>query len=185
MILHEIFRVVSRFPRNISCYIAVNRFPLGQYIGYVNTPEHFIFTITTKNNDDDVGDTSNSNNNHGNKYDYDDWNMNNKMPQQWCLWRLHGGNSNNDNNNNDNSINNNNNSSHFAWSFNSTLINDFRWPGINEKCISGFFSPSEGNLFERKLRKNWKSIGQASRVLSRKVKWNTNIKHSSELTFRA
>ena len=50
MILHEIFRVVSRFPRYISCYIAVNRFPLGQYIGYVNTPEHFIFTITTKNN---------------------------------------------------------------------------------------------------------------------------------------
>ena len=80
-----------------------------------------------------------ANNNHGNKYDYDDCNMNNKMPQQWCLWRLHGGNSNNDNNNNDNSINNNNNSSHFAWSFNSTLINDFRWPGINEKCISVFF----------------------------------------------
>ena len=30
MILHEIFRVVSRFPRYISCYIAENRFPLGQ-----------------------------------------------------------------------------------------------------------------------------------------------------------
>ena len=32
MILHEIFRVVSRFPRYISCYIAENWFPLGQYI---------------------------------------------------------------------------------------------------------------------------------------------------------
>ena len=31
-ILHEIFRVVSRFPRYISCYIAENRFPLGQCI---------------------------------------------------------------------------------------------------------------------------------------------------------
>ena len=31
-ILHEIFRVVSRFPRNISCYIAENRLPLGQCI---------------------------------------------------------------------------------------------------------------------------------------------------------
>ena len=30
-ILHEIFRVVSRFPRYISCYIAENRFPLGQF----------------------------------------------------------------------------------------------------------------------------------------------------------
>ena len=30
MILHEIFRVVSRFPRYISCYIAERRFPLGQ-----------------------------------------------------------------------------------------------------------------------------------------------------------
>ena len=29
-ILHEIFRVVSRFPRNISCYILENRLPLGQ-----------------------------------------------------------------------------------------------------------------------------------------------------------
>ena len=27
--LHEIFRVVSRFPPYISCYIAENRFPLG------------------------------------------------------------------------------------------------------------------------------------------------------------
>ena len=30
MILHEIFRVVSRFPRYISCYIAENQLPLGQ-----------------------------------------------------------------------------------------------------------------------------------------------------------
>ena len=30
MILHELFRVVSRFPRYISCYIAENGFPLGQ-----------------------------------------------------------------------------------------------------------------------------------------------------------
>ena len=29
-ILHEIFRVVSRFPRYISCYISNNRLPLGQ-----------------------------------------------------------------------------------------------------------------------------------------------------------
>ena len=29
-ILHEIFRVVSRFPRYISCYISENRLPLGQ-----------------------------------------------------------------------------------------------------------------------------------------------------------
>ena len=31
---HEIFRVVSRFPRYISCYIAENRLPLGQCIPY-------------------------------------------------------------------------------------------------------------------------------------------------------
>ena len=30
MILHELFCVVSRLPRYISCYIAENRFPLGQ-----------------------------------------------------------------------------------------------------------------------------------------------------------
>ena len=30
MILPEIFRVVSRLPRYISCYIAENQFPLGQ-----------------------------------------------------------------------------------------------------------------------------------------------------------
>ena len=30
MILHEIFRVVSRIPHYISCYIAESRFPLGQ-----------------------------------------------------------------------------------------------------------------------------------------------------------
>ena len=30
MILHELFHVVSRFPRYISCYIAENRIPLGQ-----------------------------------------------------------------------------------------------------------------------------------------------------------
>ena len=32
MILHEIFRVVSGFPRYISCYIAENGIPLGQCI---------------------------------------------------------------------------------------------------------------------------------------------------------
>ena len=30
MTLHELFRVVSRFPRYISCYLAENWFPLGQ-----------------------------------------------------------------------------------------------------------------------------------------------------------
>ena len=30
LILQDIFRVVSRFPRYISCYIAENRLPLGQ-----------------------------------------------------------------------------------------------------------------------------------------------------------
>ena len=30
VILHELFRVVSRFPRYISCYIAESRLPLGQ-----------------------------------------------------------------------------------------------------------------------------------------------------------
>ena len=33
MILHEIFRIVSRFPRHISCYIAESRFPLGKCSG--------------------------------------------------------------------------------------------------------------------------------------------------------
>ena len=32
-ILHEPFRVVSRFPSYISCFIAENRFPLGQCSG--------------------------------------------------------------------------------------------------------------------------------------------------------
>ena len=32
LILHEIFRVVSRFPCYISCYIAKSRLPLGQCI---------------------------------------------------------------------------------------------------------------------------------------------------------
>ena len=32
MILHELFRVVSCFPRYISCYIAENGFPLGQWM---------------------------------------------------------------------------------------------------------------------------------------------------------
>ena len=31
-ILHEIFRLVSRFPNYISCYIAENRLPLGQCV---------------------------------------------------------------------------------------------------------------------------------------------------------
>ena len=30
MILHELFREVSRFPRYSSCYIVESRFPLGQ-----------------------------------------------------------------------------------------------------------------------------------------------------------
>ena len=30
LILHEIFRVVSRFPRHIVCYIAESQLPLGQ-----------------------------------------------------------------------------------------------------------------------------------------------------------
>ena len=30
MILHDIFRAVSRFPRYISCYITESRLPLGQ-----------------------------------------------------------------------------------------------------------------------------------------------------------
>ena len=33
--LHEIFRVVSRFPRYISCFIAENRFILGQCAAYL------------------------------------------------------------------------------------------------------------------------------------------------------
>ena len=32
IILHEIIRVVSRFPRNTSCYILENLFPLGQCV---------------------------------------------------------------------------------------------------------------------------------------------------------
>ena len=34
-IRHEIFRVVSRFPRNISCYISESRLPLGQCVSTV------------------------------------------------------------------------------------------------------------------------------------------------------
>ena len=33
---HELFRVVSRFPRYISCYIAESRLPLGQCTATVN-----------------------------------------------------------------------------------------------------------------------------------------------------
>ena len=33
-ILHEIFRIVSRFPRKISCFIAENQFPSGQCSGF-------------------------------------------------------------------------------------------------------------------------------------------------------
>ena len=36
MILNEIFRVVLRFPRYISCYIAESRFPLGQCNKFAN-----------------------------------------------------------------------------------------------------------------------------------------------------
>ena len=38
MILHEIFRVVSRFPLNISCYIAENRFPLWDRVSFPSFP---------------------------------------------------------------------------------------------------------------------------------------------------
>ena len=41
-ILHEIFRVVSPFPRYISCYISENRLPLGQCaVGWVNLYQKF------------------------------------------------------------------------------------------------------------------------------------------------
>ena len=47
MILHEIFRVVSRFPRYISCYIAENRFPLRQcsvlYTAWMGLRRHTFF----------------------------------------------------------------------------------------------------------------------------------------------
>ena len=35
MILHDIFRVVSRFPRYISCYIAESQLLLGHGIAYM------------------------------------------------------------------------------------------------------------------------------------------------------
>ena len=35
-ILHEIFRLVSRFPRYISCFISESRLPLGQCIAQTN-----------------------------------------------------------------------------------------------------------------------------------------------------
>ena len=38
MILHEIFRVVSRFPLNISCYIAEIRFPLWDKVSFPSFP---------------------------------------------------------------------------------------------------------------------------------------------------
>ena len=45
MILHDIFRVVSGFPRYISCYIAESRLSLGQCI--LVTAEQKIFLLST------------------------------------------------------------------------------------------------------------------------------------------
>ena len=45
MILHELFRVVSRFPRYISCYIAESRLSLGQLepgTGFITVIDHFL-----------------------------------------------------------------------------------------------------------------------------------------------
>ena len=38
MILHEIFRVVLRFPHYISCYIAESRYPLAFGTGWWHSP---------------------------------------------------------------------------------------------------------------------------------------------------
>ena len=48
MILHELFRVVSRFPRYISCYIAESRLSLGQLepgTGFITVADHFVSEI--------------------------------------------------------------------------------------------------------------------------------------------
>ena len=39
MILHELFRVVSRFPRYISCYIVESQLPFGQCVTWKNMLE--------------------------------------------------------------------------------------------------------------------------------------------------
>ena len=49
MLLHEIFRVVSRFPRYIAFYIAENQNPLGQCI-YVACQRKIQKTATAKEN---------------------------------------------------------------------------------------------------------------------------------------
>ena len=49
MILNEIFRVVLRFPRYISCYIAESRFPLGQCNKFANHMVCF-YTMQKKKN---------------------------------------------------------------------------------------------------------------------------------------
>ena len=41
LILHELFHVVSGFPRYISCYIAESRFPLGQCCAVSIRPKLF------------------------------------------------------------------------------------------------------------------------------------------------
>ena len=46
VILHEIFRVVSRFPCYISCYFAENQFPFGQCTLY-NIIQHCTYNSTT------------------------------------------------------------------------------------------------------------------------------------------
>ena len=57
MILPEIFRVVSRFPRYISCYTAENQLPLGQctvytsfsfWSGHCGSPNTFVRALTQK-----------------------------------------------------------------------------------------------------------------------------------------
>ena len=49
MILHEIFRVVSRFPRYISCYIAENQFSLGQCTAHLHKFPKLKDIFKTKN----------------------------------------------------------------------------------------------------------------------------------------
>ena len=50
---NEIFRVISGFPRYISCYIAENRFHLGQCRSYLARKENqklkILFDFTEKN----------------------------------------------------------------------------------------------------------------------------------------
>ena len=52
MILHEIFHVISRFPRYISCYIAESRLPLGQCTSVydLTTSRHWSTSLLVNNN---------------------------------------------------------------------------------------------------------------------------------------